>query len=48
MRAVDLIKKTGSGNVVAVSHGDVKVAFLHHVVERKIETKGFDGWASRS
>jgi broad specificity phosphatase PhoE len=36
IRAVDLIKKRGSRNTIAVSHGDVLVALLQHVVERKI------------
>jgi broad specificity phosphatase PhoE len=37
LTALALIKKQGSGNVIAVSHGDVVMALLHYVVERKIE-----------
>ncbi len=36
LRAINLIKKSGSRNTIAVSHGDVIVALLQHVVERKM------------
>jgi broad specificity phosphatase PhoE len=36
LRALALIRKNEKGNVIAVSHGDVLMALLHYVVERKI------------
>lgn len=41
LRAVDVIKKEASGNVIAVSHGDVIVVPLQHVAERKAGSKGY-------
>ncbi len=36
LRALDTIRKKERDNVIAVSHGDVVMALLHYVVERKI------------
>ena len=39
--AISIIRRQATGNVVAVSHGDVITALLENVVERKVTTEKY-------
>lgn len=40
-KAMDIIKREGSGNVIVVSHGDVITAMFEDIVERKVSTERY-------